>query len=403
MKKFLNSNLLYGILAVIMAVFLSFYIESAENPISEKTFSPVNVAVTGLPDTHLLESDPPPVEIRVSGNRSAINLTFSRDVWAYVDLSEARPGTAHYPIQYSLPSGLSLAFIRPESVELTIDLWGSIDLPVTCHTMNTVRQGYNSMEPVLSPSTIRLTGPQRELDRIGEARVVADLSDRTTNFLSDLPVVLLDKDQSVFESRHVALSESEVNVYVAVSEYLSSKSVNVRTALSGDVDERYIVAGVEVQPSTVIISGSYLDISPIESLTTEPIDLSLMTETFHGYARLVTPAGVSVQEGDQVELTIRIERNLTRRTIEGIPIEIRNAPEGLTYEAAPPALSLTLAAYPPVFAEATVDGVLTIEIAAYVDLEGEPADDRTYPLIVEVPEEYLVTAASTETVRLTTE
>jgi len=103
MKKFLASNVLYGILAVGLAAFLSIYVSSAENPVTNKTFHNVSVAVNGLASDHVLEDRPGTVDIQVSGFRSVVNLTFARDVRAYVDLSTAQLGTASYPIQYIIP------------------------------------------------------------------------------------------------------------------------------------------------------------------------------------------------------------------------------------------------------------------------------------------------------------
>ena len=400
MKKFFDSNLFYAILAVIMAVFLIFYVESAENPVTEKTFSNVNVAVTGLPANHILDAEPEAVEIRVSGNRSAVNLSLPRDVRAFVDLRNARPGTDIYPVQYTLPGGLSPVYVRPDTVELSIDELGALDLPVRCQTTNAVRQGYSNLDPVLSPASVTVSGPRRILDQIEEARVSVDLAERTLNYTADLPVLLLDKENHEFQSSRVHLSADTVNVHIPITENLSSKNVSVRTALSGNVDDRHIVAGVEVQPASVKITGSYTAVSGIEYLTTETIDLSPMTDTYHGFVRLVTPPGVSVLEGDMVELTIRVEKNLTRRTLAGLPIEVRGAPEDMAYGALPMTVDITLAAYPDVFDKATVGGELRIGVAVYVDLEGEPADTRDYPLVIEVPEDYLVTLVSEESVRL---
>ncbi|MCL1848275.1 MAG: CdaR family protein [Clostridiales bacterium] len=400
MKKFFNSNLFYALLAVVMAVFLMFFIESSENPITERSYNHVGVTVTGLAENYLLENDPGAVEIRVSGYRSAYNLILARDVRAYVDLRDVKPGTSQYPVQYSLPSGLSVVYIRPESVELSVDVMGSITMPIVCVTHNAVREGYSYRDPVLSPSSITLSGPQRILDQITEASVSVNLSERTTPYTADLPIELLDLDGAALQSSRISMSADRTNVRVDIAENLSSKSVTVRTALSGSVDDRYIVTGVEVRPSAVKINGTYSAISTIEYLTTEPIDLSPMTETFQGFVRLVTTPDIDVLEGDMVELTVRIEKNLTRRLIERIPIEIHNAPEGRNYGTIPLTVNALVAAYANVFEESTIDGELQIDILAYVDLEGEPADARDYPLTVVAGEDIEIVQVSEETVRL---
>ncbi|MCL2122174.1 MAG: CdaR family protein [Clostridiales bacterium] len=399
MKKFFDSNLFYGILSVVMAIFLLFYVSSTENPINERTFT-VNVAVTGLANTYLLEASPGTTEIRLSGNRSTISLTAARDLNAYVDLSNAKPGIESYPIYFTLPSGLSTVYVRPETVELSVDMLGTKELPVTCHTLHTVRDGFSYLEPVLDPSFILLSGPQRVLDQITEASITVDLSGRTASYYAELPIVLLDRNNVEFHSSRIDLSAASVVVHVEISESLSSKSVSVRTALSGNVDNRYIVAGMEVEPPTVKITGSYSAVSQIEFLNTETIDLSAMTETYHGPVRLVAPPGVSVLEGNEVEITIRIEKNLTRRTMEGIPVQVRNAPEGAFFETFPATVDVTLSAYPEAFDSVTSGEELLIDIKAYVDLNGELPGAQGYRLFVEVPEEFLVTQIDNESIQV---
>ena len=105
MKSFLESKMFYGILAVVIAVFLSLYVASVENPIVERTFQSINIAVSGLPVDHILDGEPGHAEIRVSGYHSVVNLTPGRDVRAYVELQDAQPGTSRYPVKYSLPAG----------------------------------------------------------------------------------------------------------------------------------------------------------------------------------------------------------------------------------------------------------------------------------------------------------
>ncbi len=400
MKKFLDSNIFYGILALVMAIFLLFYVDSSENPVSEKTFNNVNVTVSGLPEGLLLEKEPGPVEIRVNGYRSALNTVFSRDVKASVDLRAAEPGAATYKVQYSLPSGLSLVYVKPEYIELTVDELGNKTVPVTCRTLNAVPEGYGSLEPVVTPSTIVLSGPQKALDRVESAQVSLDLAGRNSDFQGRLPVVLLDKEQQEVQDSRLSLSAEDVAVHVVITESLSSKSVSVRTALSGTIDEKYVVAGVEVQPSTVKITGSYAVISKIDSLTTEPIDLAALTESFHGFVKLLVPSNVEVLDGDEVEITIKIEENLARRTFEDIPVEVRNGPDDRNYGTIPPTVDVTLAAYPQVFANASSGGEYRIDIKAYVDLAGQPADTRDYTVMLEYPAEYQVVEVSPQTIRL---
>ncbi|MDR1192882.1 MAG: hypothetical protein LBK98_01745 [Peptococcaceae bacterium] len=402
MKQFFSSNIFYAILSVILAVFLMFFVDSAENPVQEKSFAAVNITALNLPANHLLESEPGTVEIRVRGLRSALNLTSSRDLRAWVDLEGSDPGLAPHDIQVSLPSGLELVSLRPVSVELDVDSLETKTVPVRCQTTNAVREGYSHLEPQPQPEEITISGPRRVLDRVDAARVTVDLDDRAAEYQADLPVVLLDEDSKEIQDARLSLSTANVRVLVAVTENLLSKSVQIRTALSGTVDEKYIVTGMEVEPSVVKVSGPYAVISRLgDHLTTAPIELSALTETFEGMVDLVLPENVEVLEGNRVLVTIGIEENLTRRVFAGIPVELREPPPGRSYGCLPATVDVTLAAYPWVFANASDDtGEYDIEVKAYVDLAGEPADSRDYAVLLEYPEEYRLAEISSETVRL---
>jgi len=404
MKKFFESNLFYGIIAVAMAVFLLFYVASTDNPVTDKTFGSVSVAVNGLAEGYLLDADPRPVEIRVSGLRSTINLTFAGAVKAYVDLSEAEPGTTAYPVQCTIPGGLSLAGVRPEYVELTIDVFETREAQVALQIIGEVQPGYTVAAPVVSPSVVTLSGPKRILDQIAEVAADLDLTGRIRDFNGELPLVLLDKSGQEIRDNRINLSEAEASVRVGISEKLSSKTVSVRIAHSGSVDDHYIVTGMEAQPASVMITGPYAAVSAIEYLNTEVINLAPMTDTFNSLIQLITPPGVTILEGDTVEITIRIDKNHIQRTVTGIPVVIINAPEGETYGTLPATVDVTLAAYPEDFERAEAEGGLIDVITAYIDLtdlEEGPVIGEEYAIILEVPEEFLVMHVGGETALLT--
>jgi YbbR domain-containing protein len=320
-----------------------------------------------------------------------------------VDLADARPGTADYPVNYTLPNGLTIAYIRPDFVEITVDVFETIELPVLMYESNSVKQGYKSTEPVISPSTVEVSGPKRALDDIAEAAVRLDLSGRTSDFNEVLPVLLFERGGQEFQDRRVRLSQEEVSVYVGISENLSSKSVPVRAPLPGSVNNRYIVTGVEVQPSTVKITGPYATISTIDYLNTEAVNLSSITDTFHGSIKLITPPGVEVLEGDEVEITIMIEKNLIIRTYEGVPVEIRNAGDGAEYTTLPATVDVTLATFLDILEKADASGETRPAIVAYVDiadLEALPEADENLPVMLEIPDDYTVVSISSGMVRL---
>ena len=129
-----------------------------------------------------------------------------------------------------------------------------------------------------------------------------------------------------------------------------------------------------------------------------------MTEATADYtveAPLVIPEGIEVLEGGAVQVTVRIEENLTYRVIQDIPVEILNGPEGSVYTSLPATVDMTLAAYPWVFdRDSDGEGGYNIPVRVFVDLKGEEPGGESQQLLTQVPEDYQVAELSVDTVQV---
>jgi YbbR domain-containing protein len=399
MNNFFKSNLFYGITSVLLAIFLLFYVDSIDNPIVEKPYT-VNLSTRNLANDLIMDGTPIQVRIRVSGNKTTFYALSSKDFRAWVDLSQAKPGLGTYDIQISVPSGVSLVWMEPKTADIYLDEIGSKTIEVQHQIINTVASGYGNFEPVLTPKQIKITGPMLLLDQVDHALVRIDLDGLKADYVADLPVMLIDKEKKVMEESNITLSQEKVKVQVAITENMSSKSVQVRPAITGEIQEKWLVSSVEVKPTTVRITGSFDKIKDIEYLTTETIDLSLLEESFSGKVKLNVPEGIGVLDGTEVDVNIKLTENLVQRTLKDIPIEVRNAPKDNSYGTLPTKVDVTLEGYPWIFANYSNEGGYVIAVKAFVDLQGKEAGSQDYPIQIECPSDFKVVSTSVETVRL---
>jgi len=267
-------------------------------------------------------------------------------------------------------------------------------------TTNAVETGFGNFEPVVEPTQIQVSGPKLLLDKISHGVVNIDLTGLKTNFEGELPIQLVGQEGTPIQDSMVSLSQDKAKVLVAVTENMSSKSVPVRPALSGEIQKNWMVSSVEVVPTSVRITGSFDIIKNIEYLTTAPLDLTQMTESFNGSVALVIPEGVGVLDGTEVQVNITVVENLTTRVISDLPVEVRNPPSGKTYGTMPGKVNVELQAYPWIFANASTSEGYNIDVIAYVDLEGQPAGSQNYIVKVECPADYKVAVITPETVRI---
>lgn len=400
MKEFLKSNMFYRLASVVLALFLMFYVHSLENPNSERTFYAVNVAMNNQPSELILGGEPKTVDFRIKGIRSLVNNTSSKDIKVWVDLSDAKAGKSVYKVQYSLPDGVEIAWVKPSTMEIYLDEIGAKTVALKYTTTNAVETGFGNFEPVVEPTQIQVSGPKLLLDKISHGVVNIDLTGLKTNFEGELPIQLVGQDGTPIQDSMVSLSQDKAKVLVAVTENMSSKSVPVRPALSGEIQKNWMVSSVEVVPTSVRITGSFDIIKNIEYLTTAPLDLTQMTESFNGSVALVIPEGVGVLDGTEVQVNITVIENLTTRVISDLPVEVRNPPSGKTYGTLPGKVNVELQAYPWIFANASTSEGYNIDVKAYVDLEGQPAGSQNYTVKVECPADYQVTGITPETVRI---
>lgn len=400
MKQLFQGKLFYVGLSIFLAFFLLFYVDSIENPFSEKTFT-VDLNLRGLSGELYVESSPRPIRVRLSGNKTSFYTLSTREIQAWVDLEQAQAGNGVYPVQTSLPSGVSLVWVEPRSVDLFVDEMISRVLPLRYDIVHTPESGYGHFEPVLSLSEIQVTGPRQELARLGHGLVRINLEKLTSDFEGELPVILVDENQVPVEHPAVRLNQTMVEVKVPITENMSSKIVQVRPALTGQLQETRVVDSVEIEPTTVRITGAFDVIKDIEYLTTETVDLTTLEQSFDGQVELNIPEGVGVLDGTKVNLRIILAENLMVRTITGVPVVIRNAQGDRNYGSVPSQVSVQLEAYPWIFESmAREGGGYDIDIRAYVDLEGAAADSRDYKVEVEVPTDFRIQAVLPGTVRL---
>jgi YbbR domain-containing protein len=400
MKDFLRSNLFYRLSSVVLAIFLMFYVHSLENPNSEKTFYSINIAFNNQPSDLILSGEPKTVDIRIKGTRNLVNNTSSKDIKAWVDLAEAKAGKSVYKVQYSMPEGVEIAWIKPGTMELYLDEIGSKTVALKYTTANAVESGFGNFEPVVEPAQVQVSGPKLLLEKISHAVVNIDLTGLKTNFEGELPIQLVDQDGNPVQDAMISLSQDKAKVQVAVTENMSSKSVPVRPALSGEIQKNWMVSSVEVVPTAVRITGSFDIIKDIEYLTTQPLDLTQLTESFSGKLALVVPEGVGVLDGTEVQVNVTVTENLATHTINGVPVEVRNGPADRSYGTLPTTVDVELQAYPWIFANASSAGGYNIAVKAYVDLEGQAAGTKEYTVKAECPSDYKVVSISPDTVRV---
>jgi YbbR domain-containing protein len=239
---------------------------------------------------------------------------------------------------------------------------------------------------------VRVSGPRTLLGRIDKDRLVIGLDlngVRPGPALFRLGADLFNLPRGV---QVVRINPAQVTIEL---EAVAQKSVPVRLHLTGRPSPDLVVEDVKVSPETVVVSGPQSDIQSIDSVTTEPLDLTnaeagtiereLPLEAVGEYVSLSAPRVAAQVRVDEVEVTRELRR---------VPIEVRNT----TYRVRlrPETIQLTLRG--PKRLVADLEPSL---VPVYIDAGREGVGERQVKPTVELPTGVDLVAMEPNAVRLT--
>jgi len=128
-------------------------------------------------DLIALRNTPIVLEARLKGPSRILKALANSQVYYGIDLSEAKPGPLFInlsPEMVKAPPRVSALEIDPGSLSLTIDTRIEKSVPVVPDLNKDPAPGYIISRVVASPSTVRLTGPMRVLEKISAVRTTPE-------------------------------------------------------------------------------------------------------------------------------------------------------------------------------------------------------------------------------------
>lgn len=227
------------IISIVLAIGVWAAVSITEYPIIETTFYniPTTLSAEGTyAQANQLSAVNPPeqtVTVTISGERGKIGSLKAEDLTAWLDMS-----TVMLPREYNLPVKIScqtdaefeVKSIEPSSVRVSFDKIVSREFTVTPLVENaSVAAGYMSGDPIVTPSTVTVTGPQNTVGSITDVRVKVSpnrVLDSTYDFTSD-EMILYNKNSVIADNSLLSFDKTGFSVQIPVF---------VRKTLPLDVD-----------------------------------------------------------------------------------------------------------------------------------------------------------------------
>lgn len=327
------TNVATFLLALLLAFFIWMSASETEDPIRTR-FLEVPLEYVGLPaDTTLVDVDPrQTVQIRLEGPDSVLRLYNPEDFTATVDLSQV-PSGERVSVDINVIStrmGADISFITPEQVDVTLEQQVTRDIPVELDIRGSVARGHTQGEALIEPETIRVSGPASQVNELNFALVTIFLNSTVESLVETSSPIFYDQAGRVASVSTLTSSTDEVTVTIPVEESAGFADKLVTVVWTGEPAPGYRLLSVTADPPSVLVEGRPAQVNLLASVTTEPIDIDGLTESFQQVAVLDLPVGISVDADANVMVNIEIEPILTTSSYNRVP-EVRGMRAG--YEA----------------------------------------------------------------------
>jgi len=276
-----------------------------------------NYVVTGVPEfaTVTLEGTPAVVTPAI----------FNRNFSVYVDLTEYGEGSHTVDLEHTI-SGDMRVYIEPKTIEVTIEERASETFPITVEFLNTdqLPPGYEVSSYELDQPEVTVTTSREIMEQVGVVKIYVDVANAEGSIQNrEVPINVYDTQGNELQVR--LDRESAV---VSVEFDNPSKVVPLDIETTGELPEDFSLVSMSANVDEVEIFAVSDVLEGVSTVSTEPIDLSEVTESGTVNVGLDLPAGVNTGELETIEVTIEVEELEDSLVIEAMTIEDEELGDG---------------------------------------------------------------------------
>ena len=312
-----------------------------------------------------------PVSLTLVGQPSALERVDSVQI-EQVDVTDAS-GDMAVLAEAVLESGIGLT--RPQSIIVRVlisPLEGSATLTVGPRVVEAPPGKVLRLDPPQILVTVSGPLPTLQTVRPSDLNVTVNASGLTTDTLEVEPKI--DLPASL---RLVAFEPEVITLRVASNQ--STKTILVAPTLIGTVADGYQVTGVLIEPSNVTVTGQSSILDDLNSLATEPIDISGRDAPFESDARLEISQAIEVLSSSSVRVKLLID------PVEGskrftIPVTVSGLNNRYTVDVRPGEIEVTVVG--PILELRDIE---VGQVVARIDASGLPPGSYSLKPTVQVP------------------
>jgi YbbR domain-containing protein len=259
--------------------------------------------------------------------------------------------------------------------------------------IGTVPPGLDVRKPVVSQDPVMVSGPDSAVRLVAAALARVRLDPSGIDVNETVGLVPVDAQGGVVAG--VDVQPSTVRVTIQIGSQLSTKTLPVSPVVTGTPASSVEITAVDVQPALVTVEGEADALAGLVSIDTRPVTISGATADVEATVGLDLPDGVAALGVDQVKVTITIRPRTGTRTFEAGVLVVNGGP-GQAYQPAIDRVLLTVGG-----TLEALDAVDPTQIAALADVAGLGPGTTSVPVTARLPAGVSFVAASPPEVTVT--
>ena len=332
---------LYIVLSIVVACALWLYVRNVDNPDRKISISNIPVTFTGedvLNSNGLMLSREAKasISLEVQGKWSVLSHLRRDNITVTADLSRIVAEESHnlaYDISWPgtvSNSNLSVLDRDPFYIQVEVSRCTTKAVDIRGVFTGSVAKGYQAGEFSFQPAAIEISGEEAAVGRVAFAQVTVNRKELSESVREDMSYVLIGQDGEVIEDKSLTVTPATVNVSLPVVMVKEVPLTVDFTPGGGVIGEEDKHLECEIEPSSIVLSGSEDDLAAYTAINLGAIELSKVVGT--GTFTFPIPLGQDVENVSGVEeATVKVTvRGLETITLETSNIEIVNVPKGYT-------------------------------------------------------------------------
>jgi len=335
----LSHNLWIKLLSLVLAMLMSVYVVKVVDPNFTQHLT-LPLEVRNVDDSLIIANPrdiPDAVRIKVAGKYSSVRQISGRETM-YIDCSG-----------YSVAGVYTLAVQPPElndiqvtnqeisQVQIRLEIKVTVEKPVGIDRHGEINQNYEIRDERLSQESVEIIGPKPIVERIAVVQVEPNVDGLNEDFRRQmLPVRLYDENDFNISNPAIELRPAQVRYTIRLVPIASIKVLKVYPDYTGQLPEDLLLDRLVANPQTIAVDAGLVS-KDLFAVTTEPIDLTGVTETFTTQVKLKYPFEIpeNVQLPETCEVTVQII-SIEQAGAVRVPVQKLDTVSDFTYNIFPP-------------------------------------------------------------------